>query len=1059
MKDTALTQATRKEVKDRLHFTWLPGYARYLRTQHLEGYVKDLIKECRELDVPLLRLLKDMPEDQLVALSIKSHGDFLQCVEENRLREKLNENLKKWETDDIEIITREDIVVEDITVGTYVRKKVMLKYLPQYTTDPFEIIEIIKELDIYDEQSVTPSLDLYIKILKEKMARQDEQLLEAQKLAKVGSFEMDLVNNKTTATPQLLEILELEQTGDTAAYMKKIHEDDRQRVMRAMKAAIEQGGAYESEYRLKTKSGKDKIIASKGIVTLKSGKPYRFTGTVADITEKQQLIDQLKDSERLFKQAQAIAHMGSWSWDLGTNNIKWSDELYDIYGLERNIPLSFDEIVTHTHPEDHDRMANHLKETVAQQNDGESYYRITLKTGQVKVLHSKAEVLTENGKPYKLVGTIQDVTEKHTMLENLQRSDTLFKQAEGQTHIGNWTWDVVADKVSWSDEMFRIYGMEPQSVPVTFDTYLAHVHPEYREKRMQQVQHVFETGEPEDHVYKIITEAGQLKILHSISKVQTDEKGKVISMTGTCQDITERQTLIEKLQDSESLHKQAQTMTKMGSWTWDLKTDKVSWTDEMYAIYEIEKDTPVSRKYMVSFQHPDDRHTVEEGLQALVETTIVQDFNYRIVTGKGNIKILHAIKELVRDENGLPVKVIGTTQDITEQKIAERQLRENREFIQKIADTAPSIIASYNINTGVYSYINEGFRKLLGYAPEEVLREGLPFLINIVHPDDLERITQQNAEALKIANEPGNRDQNIIAEFKYRMRHANGEYRWFHTFGTIFDRDAEGKVENILNISIDITAQEEAERVLYQKNLELQQSNSSLEEYAYVASHDLREPLRKICTFSDRLMSTQQEKLDESGKLFLQKISDCSLRMQTMISDLLAISLVSGNKTYEATSLDKLLKDVLQLLEHRIESVGARVDHSKLPSAKVVPSQIRQLFQNLINNSLKFCRQDVKPHITISHCFKNPKEIDADGLAKAKKYLEIKISDNGIGFENKYANKIFAIFQRLHGKTEYEGTGIGLAICKKVVENHGGAICAAAIKNEGATFTIILPAS
>lgn len=1059
MKETTLTATAKDQVKDKLYFTWWPGFARYIREHHLEEYVKDLIRECRELDVPLMRVLRDMPEEQLIALSMKSHGEFLQSVEDNKLREKLNENLKKWETDDIEIITREDIVVEDITVGTYARKKVMLKYLPQYTTDPYEMIEIIKELDIYDEQSVTPSLAVYIDILKEKMQNQENLLLEAQELAAVGSFDMDLVNNKTTATPQLLKILELEDTGDRSAFMEKVHDDDRERVLEAMNKAMAEGGSYACEYRLKTKNGELKIISSKGIVSLKDGKPCRFKGTVMDITEKERLIEQLKGSEKLFKQAQAMSHIGSWSLDLDTKKVEWSDEIYRIYELPNDLPVIPTDMDVYIHPDDRQRMIDRRNRIFETRQPEEAIYRIISNSGKEKILLTTAELLLKDGKPYKMVGTLQDITERQRMLEDLQKSDELFKQAQAQTHIGNWTWDVKANKVSWSDEMYRIYGIAPQSVPVSFDTYIAHVHPDYKEKRLAQVQHVFETGEPEDHIYKIISDDGKVKILHSKSEIQTDELGKVISMTGTCQDITDMQLLIERLQESESIYKQAQAMSQMGSWTWDLKSDEVNWTEEMYAIYDLDKtNTKVTWETIIQYRHNEDIQTAKEHLQELLDTGVSQNFNYRIITAKGKHKILHAIKELIRDNDGRAVKVIGTVQDITEQKIAERQLRESQEFIQKIADTAPSIIASYNVNSGEYSYINEGFKKLLGYEPKKVLKDGISFLTGIVHPDDLERITLQNAEALSLANDPGNRDGNFIAEFKYRMRHKNGQYRWFHTFGTIFDRNDDGKVENILNISIDITAQEEAERVLYQKNLELQQSNSSLEEYAYVASHDLREPLRKICTFSDRLLTTQHDKLDESGKLFLQKITDSSLRMQTMISDLLAISLVSGNKAFETTSLDKLLHEVLHLLDHKIEKTGATFEISKLPDIKVVPSQMRQLFQNLVNNSLKFAREGVPPHIAISHSFKSPKEVNADGLAKARKYLEITVKDNGIGFENEFANKIFTIFQRLHGRNEYEGTGIGLAICKKVVENHGGAIFANAVKNEGSTFTIILPA-
>jgi light-regulated signal transduction histidine kinase (bacteriophytochrome) len=265
-------------------------------------------------------------------------------------------------------------------------------------------------------------------------------------------------------------------------------------------------------------------------------------------------------------------------------------------------------------------------------------------------------------------------------------------------------------------------------------------------------------------------------------------------------------------------------------------------------------------------------------------------------------------------------------------------------------------------------------------------------------------------------------------------------------------------VEHLLNVSIDITEQELAEQSLQQKNIELQQSNASLEEYAYVASHDLKEPLRKIATFSDRLITTQGDELNENARLYLDKIIDSSRRMQSMISDLLSVSVISGNKSFEVKSLEDLLNDAKQTLEYKIEEKNARIISDGLPVMMVVPSQFRQLFLNLLTNSLKFAREGITPEIKITHQYLRPSQVASYDLTKAPRYLKINFADNGIGFDNQFANKIFTIFQRLHGKSEYEGTGIGLAICRKVTENHGGTIIAKGTVNGGSTFTIIIPA-
>ena len=190
----------------------------------------------------------------------------------------------------------------------------------------------------------------------------------------------------------------------------------------------------------------------------------------------------------------------------------------------------------------------------------------------------------------------------------------------------------------------------------------------------------------------------------------------------------------------------------------------------------------------------------------------------------------------------------------------------------------------------------------------------------------------------------------------------------------------------------------------------------------------------------------------------MRKIVDASQRMQNMISDLLSISMISGNKSFEKQSLQKVLEDTLQTLEFKIEQQKAIIRYDILPEAHIVPSQFRQLFQNLISNSLKFVKEEVQPVVTIRCATATASETEHYQLRSSTSYFKISFIDNGIGFENEYAQKIFAIFHRLHGRSEYEGSGIGLAICKKIVEHHGGVIFANGQPGVGATFTIIIPA-
>ena len=242
---------------------------------------------------------------------------------------------------------------------------------------------------------------------------------------------------------------------------------------------------------------------------------------------------------------------------------------------------------------------------------------------------------------------------------------------------------------------------------------------------------------------------------------------------------------------------------------------------------------------------------------------------------------------------------------------------------------------------------------------------------------------------------------------------------------------------------------------------DLERSNQSLEEFAYAASHDLQEPLRKIYFFSNRLKSNYAAALGEEGASMLERMEVASRRMRTLIDDLLSFSKVSAESTRtEEVDLTTLIQEILSDLETAVQEKGAKINMESLPLVNGDPAQLRQLFQNIIGNALKYSRDGVTPEIDISSI--KIKGRDAGSIIPQKDtnqdFYQIRIIDNGVGFEQEYARKIFQLFQRLHGRAEYEGTGIGLAIVQKVIENHKGYIWAEGRPQEGATFEILLPA-
>jgi signal transduction histidine kinase len=319
---------------------------------------------------------------------------------------------------------------------------------------------------------------------------------------------------------------------------------------------------------------------------------------------------------------------------------------------------------------------------------------------------------------------------------------------------------------------------------------------------------------------------------------------------------------------------------------------------------------------------------------------------------------------------------------------------------------------------------------------------------SFVHPNEIERVSAAGREAIMT-----NKDLNI----EFKVVTAKHNIKTVHCLTRLITSEDGTPVKFIGSVR-DVTRHRAIEKDLKNKVAELNHSNKELEEFAYVASHDLQEPLRKITTFSDRLSEKYKDVLKGDGQLYLSRMTASAENMRRLINDLLEFSRVSKvTQPFEKTNLNVTLRQVKMELELVIEETSTVIHAAGLPTIEAISSQMKQLFANIISNAIKFRKPDVKPEITINAAQITDKDKLNYELAQQGKYYKIQITDNGIGFEDEYAARIFQVFQRLHGKSEYPGSGIGLAICKKIVEYHHGVIFAENIPGQGARFTFVLP--
>ena len=356
----------------------------------------------------------------------------------------------------------------------------------------------------------------------------------------------------------------------------------------------------------------------------------------------------------------------------------------------------------------------------------------------------------------------------------------------------------------------------------------------------------------------------------------------------------------------------------------------------------------------------------------------------------------------------------------------------NKEFANLRSAIDEAAIVAITDRKGVITWVNKKFCAISKYSAEELIGNTHRIINSHFHPPEFFQDMWRTISSGE------------TWEGEVRNRAKDGRLYWVNTTIVPF-LDSEGNPEQYVSVRYEITDRKMAEETLniYAKKLEV--SNRELQDFASVAAHDLQEPLRKIQSFSDRLKTKAGPDLKTDALDYLDRIQSSAKRMQILINDLLTYSRVTSKaQPFVTVSLDQIISQVVSDLEIRLEQTRGKVVWNHLPALQADPTQMHQLFQNLISNALKFHKPDESPVVEVSA------KVD-------DRSVEITVRDNGIGFDEKYLDRIFTIFQRLHGRHEYEGTGIGLAVCRKIVDRHGGFITASSLPNEGSRFIVTLP--
>ncbi len=793
-------------------------------------------------------------------------------------------------------------------------------------------------------------------------------------------------------------------------------------------------------------------------IRLEDGEVGGVLVTVIETTEKVKAVRALKESEQELQFAIEATELGTWDLNPATNKFKGNSRLKDWFGLkpeeEIDLAIGLDVIAD----KDKDRVTAAIQ-TALQFSSGGHYdciYTIVHpQTKNERIVRAKGQAsFNKEGIAYRFNGTLQDVTTEMVARQLLTESETKFRTLSESIPHMVWTATPNGKRSFFNKHFIDYTGLSFEQL--RDDGWHDIIFPEDLEKELQKWNYSFETGEDFRIEKRIRRHDGAWRwhLCHSIA--QKDSQGNIIGWIGTNTEIEEQKAFSQELEklvnerttELEERKNFVETILETSKeyiavYGKDLKIITINKATE---ILMGQKREDVIGKTLLELMPQSNGSREESQLKSALEGHNIYNEPYQSsITGRYIENYINPLK----DKEGNVYAAVAMANDVTNIIMRQKEIEAAKELVQIQNQTfeAAERIANFgsykwNFTTGVLEYSDNLFR-LLDCEPNEFEPSFEKFL-SFIHPDDLEQVSKNGEETMQTG---------VLVETPYRIVSKTGKVKHFRSSGS-FTGDAEKRIliGTVQDISKDVEAAEE----LRTKNIELELTNAELTSFSYVASHDLQEPLRKIQAFSKLILQAQT--FEGKTQDYFNRIIAAGERMQNLIVSLLDFSRTSETELiFTACNLNSIVEECKDNLQFSILEKKAVIAYDNLPTIMASQIQFCQLFTNLIDNAIKYSRPQVNPYIKITATVAKGNEIENPLANNQKEYHQIKIEDNGIGFEKEYVTKIFELFQRLHGRSEYSGTGIGLAIVKRIMTNHNGFIVAEGRPGNGSTFFIYIP--
>ncbi len=761
----------------------------------------------------------------------------------------------------------------------------------------------------------------------------------------------------------------------------------------------------------------------------------------------EELSRNLQENKAWLEEAQRVAHVGYWVWDLQTNRVIWSDETYRIFGLtpqEGQIDLA--KVRESIHPDDREEVFRIAEESVRSGERADSEHRVIRPSGEIRVVHSLGDLKKDSsGRPYQMFGTTQDITDRkraeealRRMSHSVQESNARLEEAQRIAHVGHWEWKIETGRLTWSDETYRIYGMAPQERPIDIAILREMIHPEDRESMFRKAEESLLSGVRADAEHRIVRPSGEVRTVHSRADAKRDASGRPYQMFGTVQDITERKRAEEALQQTQIYLREGQRLARMGSWAFN--DAGLYWSDELYQIFGLdpEKGAPEIGQYLTLI-HPQDQASMAETIKTMFQEHCGCDVTKRIVRPDGQVRYVRCVASPVIEQEVFK-GFLGTAMDVTEQELLTQELRREQAYLAEAQSLAHIGSWATNFATRQNFHLSNETYRIHGFDP----RQGPPGLERFwatLHPQDEPLVRATLEDAVRAGTDYDIRDFRIC-------RADDGQIRFLRTIG---HRNPVGEIGEYVGITMDITelkrAEEERER-LRQLEADLAHINrvNMLGELSAALAHEIKQPIAASITSANaclRWLARDPPDL-ERARAAAARIEQDGNRAADVINRLRSFYKKGSPPKREMVDVREIIQEMTALLRTEAFRHSVRIHselHEERPHVLADRVQLQQVFMNLMLNAIE-AMKDSGGELTITS------RLNPEGQ------LVVSISDTGVGLPADSAERIFDAFHT----TKPQGTGMGLAISRSIVEAHGGRVWATANQEAGATFHFTLPA-